>query len=153
MLKLRTAAGPGPSADDLAQLRSRLKSLSGDSGERVVEHLLTFGELRKRVDIWELNLQGNGEFVLHVGDREVPFRAETADAFTVRLFEAYKTLPEPKSMVLMVVSYGQAQWDIRKAVFDALPQALERIRLDAGNRTRFEYAVLGYRTTSRTRPE
>lgn len=145
IVQRRTSAGPGPSPDDIAQLKARLQTLSGDAGERVVEHLLTFGEMRKRVDVWELYLQENGGCVLTVGTKQIPFRAETADAFVQRLFDVYKALPEPKSMVLILVSYGEARFIQRKAAFDGLPRALERIRVDSGNRSRFEYAVLGYR--------
>jgi hypothetical protein len=147
LLQRRSAAGPGPSADDLAQLKSRLKALAGGSGEQVVEHLLTFGELRKRVDVWELYLQENGEFLLQAGPQRFAFRAETADGFATRLFEAYKTLPESKSMVLLLMSYGDARFKPLKAALDGLPTALLRIRQDAGGRSRCEYAVLGYRPT------
>ena len=47
-----------------------------------------------------------------------------------------------------MVSYGDAQFGIRKAALDGVPAALERIRSDLGNRSRFEYAVLGFRPTS-----
>jgi hypothetical protein len=153
LLQQRTSAGPGPSKDDIAQLKSRLQTLSGSSGERVVEHLLTFGEMRKRVDVWELYLQENGGYVLTVGSRRMPFRAESAESFAVRLFEAYKTLPESKSMVLILVSYGDTKFGPLKATLDGLPPAIERIRIDAGQRTRFEYAVLGYRPTPPMGPE
>jgi len=153
LLQQRTFGGPGPSAEDKAQLKARLNALTGDSGERIVEHLLTFGELRKRVDVWELLLEENGRCVLNVGSLRVPFRAETADAFAERLFEAYKTLPEPKSMVLITVSYGETRFELRKAAFDGLPPAIERIRRDLSGRSRIEYAVLGHRPSSRTQPD
>jgi hypothetical protein len=147
LLQRRISAGPGPSKDDIASLKSRLMALGGGSGERVIEHLLTFGELRKRVDVWELYMHDNGDYTLHVGARRIPFRAETLEAFPTRLFEAYKTLPESKSMVLVLVSYGDAKFKPLKSTLDGLPLALERIRADAGSRSRFEYAVLGYRPT------
>uniref|UniRef100_A0A7C2K2E3 Uncharacterized protein n=1 Tax=Schlesneria paludicola TaxID=360056 RepID=A0A7C2K2E3_9PLAN len=145
LLQSRTASGPGPSASDLAQLQSRLKALGGGQSDRVVDHLLTFGEMRKRMDVWELYLQDNGSVVLTVGDKRLTFRAESADAFATRLFEAYKTLPEPKSLVLLLVSYGDAKFQSLKAMLDGLPQALDRIRTDAGDRSRLDYAVLGFR--------
>ncbi|HUQ72629.1 MAG TPA: hypothetical protein VM165_24080 [Planctomycetaceae bacterium] len=145
---LSQATGPGPSANDLAQLQARLKALAGGQSNRVVDHLLTFGEMRKRIDVWELYLQDNGAFVLTVGDKRLSFRAETAEDFATRLFEAYKTLPEPKSLVLLLVSYGDVKFQPLKAALDGLPAALDRIRIDAGTRSRLDYAVLGFRPQS-----
>ncbi len=150
LLLQRNAAGPGPSASDLEQLRVRLRALSGDSPERVVDHLLAFGEMRKRIDIWELYLNDVGELMLNVGDKHFRFRAESSGDIVVRLFEAYKTLPESKSMVLILLSYGDARATPLEATLKGLPAALERIRRDTGERSRFEYAVLGYRPDARS---
>lgn len=148
MLQQRRTTGPGPSSDDLTQALSRWKGLIGNPAPAIVDHLLTFGEMRKRVDIWELYVQDNGTAVLTVGSRRQTFRAESSSAFASRLFDAYKALAEPKSMVLVMVSYGDAQFGIRKAALDGVPIALDRIRKDIGNRSRFEYAVLGFRPTA-----
>lgn len=145
LLAQRAAGSPGPSPADVAELKRRLQALAGSRGDQIIDHLLTFGELRKRCDIWELYLQENGTHVLTVGDRRQQFRVESAEAFAGRLFDAYKTLPEPKSMVLILATYGDARFKSVKATLDGLPAALERIRSDAGGRSRFEYAVLGYR--------
>lgn len=145
LVRQRSAAGPGPSRDDLQQLLARWQSLQNGPADRLVEHLLTFGEMRKRMDIWELYLQENGDCMFQVGNRRLTFRGETPEAFATRLFEAYKTLPEPKSLVLVLLSYGDAKFHLRKAAFDGLPVALERIRQDGGQHSRFDYAILGYR--------
>jgi hypothetical protein len=148
LVQSRSTSGPGPTAADLSLLETRLKALTGGQSERVVDHLLTFGEMRKRMDVWELYLQDNGSVVLSVGDKRLTFRAESADVFAARLFEAYKTLPEPKSLVLLLVSYGDAKFQQLKATLDGLPLALDRIRTDAGGRSRLDYAVLGFRPQS-----
>lgn len=148
MLQQRRTTGPGPSADDLTQAQARWKAILGNPGPAIVDHLLTFGEMRKRVDIWEVYVQDNGTTVMTVGAKRQTFRAESSTAFSSRLFDAYKALPEPKSMVLVMVSYGDAQFGLRKAALEGVPVALERIRKDIGNRSRFEYAVLGFRPTA-----
>jgi hypothetical protein len=148
LMQQRRTTGPGPTSDDVAQAQERWKAIIGNPGPAIVDHLLTFGELRKRVDVWELYVQDNGTSVLTVGPKKQTFRAENAAAYSSRLFDAYKALPEPKSMVLVMVSYGDAQFGIRKAALDGVPAALERIRKDIGNRSRFEYAVLGFRPTA-----
>jgi len=145
LLQQRVAAGPGPSANDVTQLKQRLQALSGNSPDKVIEHLLTFGEMRKRIDLWELYLADNGALHLTVGDKRFELRGDSPEDIATRLFEAYKTLPESKGMVLLLFSYGDAQFKRLKGTLDALPLAIERIRLDAGGRSRFEYAVQGYR--------
>lgn len=147
LISRMNAAGPGPSDADIQQLRARLKGLSGNSSERVVEHLLAFGEMRKRIDLWELYLNERGELTLNAGGQAFRFRAESSQTVVLRLFEAYKTLPETKGMVLLLVSYGDARAAPLDATVRALPIALERIRQDTGNRARFEYAVLGFRSS------
>lgn len=148
LLQQRRTNGPGPSVDDVSQAQARWRQAFGSSNDAVVDHLLTFGEMRKRIDVWELYLQENGTCVLTVGNRRQSFRAETTESFAGRFFEAYKVLPEPKSMVLVMVSYGDAQFRLRKAAVDGVALALERVRKDSGGRTRFEFATLGFRPTN-----
>lgn len=137
--------GPGPSASDLTQMRQRWKSLARGQAPQVVEHLLTFGELKKRVDLWEVYLTDTGVLRATVGERRLERRAESAEDVATALFDFYKSLPESKGMVLVLVTYGDAKFKSLKATLDGLPLALERIRQDAGGRARFDYAVLGFR--------
>jgi len=141
----RTALGPGPSAAEIQQMKKQMQRLSQDRGEEVIDHLLTFNELRKRFDLWEIYIQDDGQIVFTVGDQRQILRAEETTAFSTRLFDAYKSLPQPKSLVLVLVSYGDARLGVRQAVLDGLPAVLERIRLDDEGRSRFDFAVLGYR--------
>ena len=110
-----------------------------------MEHLLTFHELRKRCDLWDLYIQDDGLIVLTVNGQRQALRAEDATTFADRVFEAYKALPQPKSLVLILVSYGDARLGVRQAVLDGLPGALERIRADDESRSRYDFAVLGFR--------
>lgn len=144
-----TPSSPGPTAAEVRQLRQQWRRLAEDRGEEVVEHLLTFHELRKRCDLWDLYIQDDGQIVLTVNRQRQMLRAEEADAFSTRLFEAYKALPQPKSLVLLLVSYGDARLGVRQAVLDGLPAALERIRADDESRSRYDFAVLGYRPETR----
>ena len=141
----RRALGPGPNAADIRQLKNQLQRLSKDRGEEIVEHLLTFNELRKRCDLWELYIQDDGQIVFTVGNQRQTMRAEDTGAFASKLFDAYKSLPQPKSLVLILVSYGDARLGVRQAVLDGLPAALEKIRADDEGRSRYDFAVLGFR--------
>ena len=145
VLQRKAAAGPGPATADVRELEILLQQLAGGTTDRVVEHLLTFGEMRKRIDLWELFLSETGDITLVVGDRKQRFRAETAEDLRLRLYEAYKTLPESKGMVLILLSYGDVRFRSLKSTLEGLPEAISQIRLDLGPRARLEYAVLGYR--------
>lgn len=145
VVRQKSVVGPGPTATEIRQLKQQLQNLSKERGEEVVEHLLTFHELRKRCDLWELYVQDDGQIVFTAGNQTQVLRAEQTEAFSTRLFDAYKALPQPKSLVLILVSYGDARLGVRQAVLDGLPVALERIRADDEGRSRFDFAVLGYR--------
>lgn len=138
-------SGQGPTGAEARQLKQKWQQLAGDRQQDIVEHLLTFHELRKRCDLWDLYIQDDGLIVLTVNGQRQALRAEDATTFADRLFEAYKALPQPKSLVLILVSYGDARLGVRQAVLDGLPGALERIRADDESRSRYDFAVLGFR--------
>lgn len=145
IVRKRSTVGPGPNTEEIEQLQQQLKKLAPNPGEAVVQHLLVFHELRKRCDLWEVYIQEDGRIVLTSGNQRQVFRAETTDVFASRLFDAYKALSQPKSLVLILVSYGDARLGVRKSVLEGLPIALERIREDDEGRSRYDFAVLGFR--------
>ncbi len=138
------ARAPPRSAEETERLRERFRELAALRGPQLVEHLLTHEELRKRADVWTLRVRGNGEIVLSTGDRTLNFRAVTGDEFASRLYDRHKTLPQPKGLVVLLVSYGDARADVRQAVLNGLPEAIRLMREDRLGRTQFEYAVLGF---------
>ncbi|MFO0918565.1 MAG: hypothetical protein U0872_09655 [Planctomycetaceae bacterium] len=145
IVKQRATFGPGSTSTDVRQLKQQLTKLAENREDAVVQHLMVFQELRKRCDLWELYIQEDGRIVFTSGTQRQVFRAEAKDAFALRLFDAYKALPQPKSLVLILVSYGDARLGVRLAVLDGLPIALERIRADDEGRSRYDFAVLGFR--------
>lgn len=141
------------SPEQLDALREKFRQLGQQQASDMVKHLLTYEELRKRCDIWDLYIDENGNVLFEAGEQAHRFRAETAEAFATRLFESYKSLPEPKSLVIILLSYGNTRAVWRKAARDGLREAATRMRADAGGQTRFEYAVLGYRPRRSTIPD
>lgn len=129
---------------DVQRLIERLQRLRDAEPELVLEHFTVVGELLKRCDLWRLYLAQNGTFLLWAADRTFRFTAETPDEVAEELFRIYKALPEPKSLVIVLLSYG----DVRFAVYDAalrgLPRALVRMQADRQGKTRFEYTVMGF---------
>ncbi len=143
LLKQRFPEDP-PDADEIATMQQEFHKLKGRRGQEVVKHLLTFNEIRKRCDVWELYVSESGVTTLKAGADDGSFRAETPEAFSARLFDRYRMLPQPKSLVLVVLSYGDVRASTYEAALNGLPLAIDRLQTDAAGRTRFEYAVLGY---------
>lgn len=129
---------------DLERIKKQLRELASTRAEDVVKHFLTYDELTKRSDIWELYLTENGVFRLKVGKLSINFRADSTQDFVDRFYAIYKTVPQPKSLVIILFSYGDAKASVRFAATQGLPVIAERMRADSNGRTRFEYAVIGF---------
>lgn len=145
----------GLSLAEIAALRKEFQTLATARGEQVVDHLLTFAEMKKRFDVWEVYLQENGALVVTAGSHQKRLQTgivETPEQFSDELFKLYKSFPQTKSVVLILVSYGDSRFAERLAVVKGLPVVAERMRADSNGATRFEYAVLGYRPDAAPRP-
>jgi F0F1-type ATP synthase membrane subunit b/b' len=142
----RDDAGLTPA--EITSLKKELQTLATSRGDQVVDHLLTFAEMKKRFDVWEVYLQENGALVVNAGSHQRRLQTgavESPDQFSEELFRLYKSFPQTKSIVLILVSYGDSRLIHRHAVIKGLPLVTERMRADSNGVTRFEYAVLGYR--------
>lgn len=150
LLKQRFADDP-PTDQEVAEMQQEFRKLRGRRGQEVLKHLLTFHELRKRCDVWEvfvdsdvIKFRANGE--------ESSFRADTPQAFAAQLFASYRRAPQPKSLVLIVLSWGKPRLQVYNAAMKGFPQAILQMQADSNERTRFEYAILGYDPQRTLRP-
>ncbi|MAG93583.1 MAG: hypothetical protein CMJ48_07520, partial [Planctomycetaceae bacterium] len=132
---------------ELEELRQQFRELAERRPAEMVRHVLTHQELRKRCDIWDLYVTERGMIRFTAGDRVQEFRAESVDLFERRFYNVYKSLPQSKSLVIILFSYGDAKAVWREAVLSGLPRVTERMRADSSGRSRYEYAVLGYQPT------
>jgi hypothetical protein len=137
------AAAPA-SPEQVKLLEQRFRELSLQNAGRMIRHLLSFEEMRKRTDLWEMHIDDTGWITVRAGQRTDGFRARTAEEFSEQLYSFYKSLPQPKSLVVIMLSWGDARADVREASLRALPVVTERMRVNAGGFIRFEYAVLGF---------
>lgn len=142
LLRQRFTDDP-PTDQEVAEMQQEFRKLRGRRGQEVLKHLLTFHELRKRCDVWEVfvdkdvtTLKANGE--------ETTFRAETAQSFATQLFRGYRKAPQPKGLVLIVMTWGAPRIQVYNAAMKGFPQAILQMQADSSERTRFEYAILGY---------
>ncbi len=143
-LNTNNIAGEIRSESETQSLRKKFRELAAKRGEAVVRHLLTFDEMRKRCDIWDLVISGRkNQFELNVGGTVKTFAAETREEFDDKLFRAYKTLESPKDLVIVLLSYyPDARFGPIKIAVSQLPLSVERMASDRGGKTQFQFLVL-----------
>ena len=140
---------------EIEALKAEFKSLSTARADQVVDHLLTFSEMKKRFDVWDLYIRDDDSLLITAGPhkkRLQPEDIETPELFSDEFFKVYKSLPQTKSVVLIVVSYGDSQLKYRWSVIKGLPTVAERMRLDSNGTVKVEYAVLGFRPVTAAQP-
>lgn len=135
---------PFLSTQEVDQLLQRYQEMAQQRGSQMVKHLLTYEELTKRCDIWQLYVADNGRTSFSAGGQTSEFRSGSPDDFALKMFERYKALPQPKSLVIILLSHGNLTLQRYDTVTIGLTRATERMRADSNGRTRFEYANLGY---------
>ena len=118
----------GLSPAEIAELKARFQQLATSNGDQVVDHLLTFQEMRKQFDVWEFYL--NEDVVLQLRNR----------------------FPPTKNSVLILCSYGDCQLSHRLSLTRGLPAISSRLRQDGQGTQNFEYALFGYRPQPQFRP-
>ncbi|QDU36377.1 hypothetical protein Mal4_06620 [Maioricimonas rarisocia] len=127
------------------RLRQRFREMAEQDSGRMIMHLLSYEEIRKRCDVWKLHIDENNVATLDTGSRTFRFRV-VPEQFEDHVFGLYKSLPQPKGLVIILYTYDR---DTRVSITETIGQALQdlvgRMREDSGNRTRFEYADLGIR--------
>jgi len=143
------------SSAEIEALTSEFRTLSTARADQVVDHLLTFAEMKKRFDVWEIHVQGDNSVLITAGPHQKrlqPDEAATPELFNEEFFKLYKSFPQSKNVVLILVSYGNSQLRYRWSVTRGLPAVTERMRLDSNGQVKFEYAVLGFRPDASRRP-
>lgn len=158
--------------EEMQELREMVSALADEHQNDVIKHLITHQAMRKRVDVWTLFIESDGNAYLKVGDETKVFpvrdrqsatetqrianlspreqaiaksKAETeaAEAFAQRLFKAYQSLPQPKSIVVLVVSWkGDLERYYREPAREGLDATL-RLFNTTNDRTQFIPAILG----------
>jgi hypothetical protein len=138
----------GFSATEIADLKARFQQLASSRGDQVVDHLLTYNEMRKQFDLWEFYLNEDGELLATVGPDRQQVKSkviDTPEAFVDVVLQVRKQFPPTKASVLILCSYGDCRLLHRLSMTRGLPAIAERLRSDGQGTTHFEYAVFGYR--------
>ena len=168
----RVLAANDRTQEEQEQIRNMVNELAEEHRNKVIKHLITHQAMRKRVDVWTLFITEEGNAQLKVGNetkiirvrepllpdeanrlKSLPARerflatrqaeGKAAEKFAQELFSAYKTLPQPKSIVVLVVSWNQNLTRYyREPAREGLDATL-RLFDSSGDRTQFIPAVLG----------
>ena len=125
-------------------LRRTLKDLQQKDGRKLQQLLISYGEMRKRCDVWEVHVTSDGAVRFDNGVQSRVVRAESQDEAEKQLFAAYKTFEEPKTLVILLYSYGDTTAGQQQRIRGALPGLMAKMREDSGGRHWFEFAVLGF---------
>jgi hypothetical protein len=133
------------SSEDVERLRAQFREFAESSPGAMIRHLLTYEEIRKRCDLWDLFVDAEGIATLDTGTSQARFRVQP-ETFEEDLFRRYKSLPQSKDLVILLLSVDRrSERQFVQPVRTALPRIVDRMRADSGGRTRFEYADLGVR--------
>ena len=151
LLKQRFADDP-PTDENIALMQQEFHRLRGQHGQEVLKHLLTFHEIRKRCDVWQVYVDRDVT-TLNANGEETSFRAETQQAFTAQLFACYRKAPQSKGLVLIVLTWGAPRLNVYHAAMKGFPEAVLKMQADSKDRTRFEYAILGFDPQRTSRPK
>ncbi|TWU17945.1 hypothetical protein Poly21_00970 [Allorhodopirellula heiligendammensis] len=144
-----SATGATALDDPIEAAVAQAQRLGQGSADAVIRFLIGHAELLKRAEIWTVHADENGNIAIEADQRSESFRLEAktqaarTDEVTDRLFAAYKQFPQPKGLVILLVSFApQSVAGVYQPLVDAIPKTLERLRADTPE-TRFEYTVLG----------
>jgi hypothetical protein len=145
------------STEELQRLRERFREMAEASPGEVVRHLLAFEEIRKRTDIWEVHFSTNPReltldddgtvyrFVPRL-ESEQPAAPLDAEHFERELYGLMSSLPQPKGLVIVLLTYdGELRNNVVEPARVAAREALQRMRVNSGGRSQFEFADLGVR--------
>ncbi|WP_437229868.1 hypothetical protein SH661x_001664 [Planctomicrobium sp. SH661] len=141
------------SPQEMNRVKEQIRELSMQRGGRMLEHLLSYDEIRKRCDVWDLHIDAQGIATLTAGSRTTRIRIPTlpnedvdVERFVSEVYAWYRSLPQPKSLVVILLTYDRAsRISVMESIRKALPILVSRMQSDHAGQVRFEYADLGFR--------
>jgi hypothetical protein len=117
----KTLSGAPP--DEVSAIRAAFTETKGKNAAQVVQMMRKSSELKNWCNIWEVHLFDDDHVRLrgpNVTDRE--FTPKDKNDFSVQFMESVKLAGEPKGLVIIMFTHGNAHSDPIKAVTDGLDQ-------------------------------
>ena len=135
----------GAPAPDRQKLRASFEKMQTESAAAVIHHLRATEELKKRADLWEVYIgDDNTVRVTLVGEIAATNLQVTApDQLTNTLAELARQRGEPKSLVIVLLSWSNADRRTRDGVRKAVDNLVTVMKAEWPGK-RIEVAPLGY---------
>jgi uncharacterized coiled-coil protein SlyX len=144
ILKLRTSSSP-EDAQRLTEATEHLRELMKSRGDEIFRFLIKVDEMQKHVSIWEVHVQDNGQALISDGQQSSVSEFGSEADFSVRLFEASKSFADPKTQVIILLTWGDAQGGVRRKAIDGMPLLTEQLRRDSAGIRWYDFSIVGFR--------
>ena len=144
ILKLRTANSPDD-AERLSVATERVKELMQARGEDVFRFLIKVDQMQKHVSVWEVHVLENGKAQISNGEQSFTADYQTETDFAARLYEHSKSFADPRTLVIMLLSWGDAQGGARQRATKGMPILAEQLRKDAAGIRWYDFSIVGFR--------
>jgi len=135
----------GAPTPDRQRLRASFEEMNTQSAAAVIHHLRATEELKKRADLWEVYIgDDNAVRLTLVGDVMAEnLQVQSADQLANAVAEAARQRGEPKSLVIILLSWSNADRRTRDLARQALDDVVTVLKADWPGK-RIEVAPLGY---------
>ena len=144
ILKLRTANSPDD-AERLSVAAERVEELMQARGEDVFRFLIKVDQMQKHVSVWEVYVLENGKAKISNGDQSFTADYQSETDFAARLFEHSKSFADPRTLVILLLSWGDAQGGARQRAITGMPILAEQLRKDAAGIRWYDFSIVGFR--------
>jgi len=135
----------GAPTPDRQKLRVEFEEMSTKSAAALIHHLRATEELKKRADLWEVYIgDDNTVKVTLVGDVMAEnLQVQSSDQLANKIAEVARQRGEPKSLVIILLSWSNADRRTRDLTRQALDEVTTVLKADWPGK-RIEVAPLGY---------
>jgi hypothetical protein len=135
----------GATPVDQQRLRAEFEEIKNTSPAGIIHHLRATVELKKRADLWEVYIDDNNSVRLTLVGNVVAEHVQIAepDQLTNTLAEAARQRGEPKSLVVVLLSWSNADRRTRDGVRKAVDNLVTVMKAEWPGK-RIEVAPLGY---------
>ena len=101
--------------------------------------------MQKHVSVWEAHVQNNGQARLSDGDQTFTVDFSSEADFSTRLFEASKSFADSKTLVIILLTWGDAQGGPRQRATNGMPLLTEQLRRDSAGIRWYDFSIVGFR--------
>ncbi len=129
-----------------ASLLQEMQKLQSGRSASIVQYLRATAEFKKMCNLWEVHVFSDNTVRIEFDgqDRTGRFRVSGASDMANRVIDAAKENGEPRSLVVVLLTWSDADRKTRDEVTTGLQDAITVLRTSWGSSKRLELAKLGY---------